>query len=453
MKRIAVILLAALLLAACQPTPETEIVVNKADGRLEDIIAATTEPETVAVEAAQGSEKPQNQAAPEATQIPRRMTGVRWTDAFSVAAAMDRLDVSIDAAVQTPESGTAAVYRIGFASPDADETARLLRVFFGDRQAYRANREKTRSYYKAQMERYMREKEKETDEFNREQYDLLLKQANEAYAKAADDEPLVPWDGSIDGGFDLMAENGDGTFRYLKASERSVFYLNAPEDPNIVPTLVKKPVPENDGEMAAVKTAQAVLDALGIDATLLSVNPTESVVRAFGTYTVDGYMVSFAPNYGGLPATDPHTYNGTDSAAQAAGGGSEAGYSIPYEPESIEFLISKEGELVRFRYMRPSRILNIENAAAKLLPFSDVQERFKSDIGKVMYVDKGYPMQLAVHTVRLTMQRYPVKDSQTEFYLFPAWEFIASVDDGTAFADQHKTVCVLHINALDGSIM
>jgi hypothetical protein len=103
--------------------------------------------------------------------------------------------------------------------------------------------------------------------------------------------------------------------------------------------------------------------------------------------------------------------------------------------------------------MRPSRILNIENAAAKLLPFSDVQERFKSDIGKVMYVDKGYPMQLAVHTVRLTMQRYPVKDSQTEFYLFPAWEFIASVDDGTAFADQHKTVCVLHINALDGSIM
>jgi hypothetical protein len=458
MKRIAILLLAALLLAACQPTPQTEIVVNKADGRLEDIIAATAEPqsETVAI-APETNRTPESEspapveAKPSAPLAPRMRT-VDWSDSFSVAAAMDRLDVTIDASVEIPESETAPVYRIGFAPPYADEATRLLRVFFGERQAYCASHEKTKSYYKAQMARYLAEQEKTSETYEREQYDLLLNQANKVYANAPDDPPLVPWDGAA-GAFDLMAENGDGTFRYLKASERSIYYLNAPEDPNILSPVVKKPVPENDAEQAAVETAQAVLDALTIDATLMSVNPTESAVRAFGTYTVDGFIVSYAPNYGGLPATDLYRYHGSDSAAEAAGGGSSADYSIRYEPESIEFLISKSGELVRFKYMRPSRVLNTENEAAKLLPFEDVQALFKSDIGKVMFVDKGYPMQLTVHTVRLTMQRYPIKDNETELYLLPAWEFVASVNDGTAFADRHKTVCVLRINALDGSIM
>ncbi len=457
MKRIlAMLLLSVMLLAvACQPTPTEDFVVNKAEGKLEDIIAAANGPESETVEIVPqpGVEaQPQPDAQPSAPERVR-MTEVRWTDEFSVAAAMDRLDVSIDAIVQTPESGTAPVYRIGFAPPDAEKAERLVRVLFEDRQAYTASHEKTKSYYKAQMERYLSEKEKTTDEYERKQYDMLLEHANKVYANAPDDPPLVPWDGAA-GSFDLMAENGDGTFRYLKASETSIYYLNAPEDPNILPSAVKKPIPENGGEKAAIETAQAVLEKLGIDATLMSVNPTESVTRAFGTYTVDGYMVSFAPNYGGLPATDLYTYHGSDTAAQAAGGSETIDYSIPYEPENIELLISKEGELVRFKYMRPSHVLKTENAAAKLLPFSEVQELFKKYIGKVMYIDKGYPMNLAVHTVRLTMQRYPVKDSATEFYLLPAWEFVASVDNGFAGADdRYQTVCVLRINALDGSIM
>ena len=41
--KITVILLSILLLAACQPTPETDAVTNKAEGRLEQLIVAAPE--------------------------------------------------------------------------------------------------------------------------------------------------------------------------------------------------------------------------------------------------------------------------------------------------------------------------------------------------------------------------------------------------------------------------
>ena len=43
-KKVASCLLAAALLAACQPTPEEDVVVNKGDGALEEAIAAEALP-------------------------------------------------------------------------------------------------------------------------------------------------------------------------------------------------------------------------------------------------------------------------------------------------------------------------------------------------------------------------------------------------------------------------
>ena len=444
------------VLAACKPTPTEDFVVNKSDGKLEDIIAAEPEPEsdTVGFEADESTpgQTPLRpaQEAPE----PVPVTEVQWTDSFSVNAAMDRLDIVIDANVQVPESGTAPVYRIGFAAPDAEETNRLLQIFFGDRQAYLASHEKTKSYYKAQMERYIAEKEKAAEAWERDEYDLLLGIANEKYAKAPDDPPLTVWDGSLDEKLDLMAENEDGSRRYMSASEVSIYYRNAPEDPDVDSPDVKRAVPENEAEQAAVEAGERFLNALGIDAEVASIQSTNDMIRSFGALHIEGYQVYFAPKYGGLPVTDLRTFHGFDGAADAAGGSNEPEYSIQYEQETIGMLVSSGGEVVRFRHMRPSRILKTENAAAKLLPFSEVQELFKKYIGKVMFLHKGEPLKLTVHTVRLTMRRYPVKDSQTELYLLPCWEFVAAVESGIPSIDATlETVCVLRINALDGSMM
>ncbi len=452
MKRLIALLLLCLFVA-CVPTPEQDFVVNKADGTLEEIIYATSAPNASNLMTFEPSAPPAD-GEPQPSKIP--MQTIAWTDSFSVAAAMDRLDVTVDASVQVPESGTAPVYRFTFAPPDPARASVLVSLFLGNCRAYLAERTKTKSFYRAEMERIVSEKERETVERNREEWDRLLEQASQAYADAPEDVSPVPWDGGFEGAFDLMAENGDGTYRYLSANERSILYTDAVETPNTVPGRNPKLAPETQEERDACDLAVRVLEALHIDAELAALYPTDAMVRAFGTRAVDGYYLYFYPKYGGLPATldaSSHTFHGFDNAKEAAGGSDSDDYSVSFEPETIEFLISN-GAIVRFRYMRPARILRTENEAAQLLPFSRIQELFRSYIGKTTFVQKGEPMTLHVHTVRLTMQRCPIENNSTEFYLLPVWEFLASVDSGNASADASlKNVVVLRINALDGSIM
>lgn len=451
MKRLIALLLLCLFVA-CVPTPDGDFVVNKADGTLEEIIYATSAPNASNLMTFEPSASPANEPLP--TDLP--MQTIAWTDSFSVAAAMDRLDVTVDASVQVPESGTAPVYRFTFAPPDQATASALILLFFGDSRVFLADRTKTKSFCKAEMERLLSEKERETDERNREEWDRLLEQASQAYADAPEDVSPVPWDGGFEGTFDLMAENGDGTYRYLSANERSILYTDAVETPNTVPGRNPKLAPETQEEHDACDLAVRVLEALHIDAELAALYPTDAMVRAFGTRAVDGYYLYFYPKYGGLPATldaSSHTFHGFDNAKEAAGGSDSDDYSASFEPETIEFLISN-GAIVRFRYMRPSHILRTENEAAQLLPFSRIQELFRSYIGKTTFVQKGEPLTLHVHTVRLTMQRCPIENNAAEFYLLPAWEFLASVDSGNASTDANlKNVVVLRINALDGSIM
>lgn len=452
MKRLIALLLLCLL-AACVPTPNEDFVVNKADGILEDIIYVSSAPDGSDLLTFEPTAPAQDaKTTPEA--IP--MQTIAWTDSFSVAAAMDRLDVTVDASVQTPVCESAPVYRFDFAPPDQATASALILLFFGDSRVFLADRTKTKSFCKAEMERLLSEKERETDERNREEWDRLLKQASQAYADAPDDITPIPWDGGFTDGFDLMAAKADGTYRYLSANDRSILFTDAIETPNTVPGRNPKYAPETQEERDAYALAARVLSSLHIDAELAALYPTDAMIRAFGTRTVDGYFLYFYPKYGGLPATldaSSHAFHGFDNAKDAAGGGSETDYSVSYEPETIEFLISN-GEIVRFRYMRPSHILRTENEAAQLLPFAKVQELFKSYIGKTTFVQKGEPLTLHVHTVRLTMQRRRIENNSTEFYLLPAWEFLASVDSGHASMDAAlRSVCVLRINALDGSIM
>lgn len=449
MKRIVVCLL-LLSLLACVPTPEEEVVVNKADGVLENIIHATPEPVTTTWTMPTKIET--NTPSPDAAEIP--MKTEHWTDSFSVAAAMDRLDVTIDADVQVPEINTSPVLRIGFAAPESAQIEALIKTFLGNGTIYQAETVKTKAYYKAQMERYLAEKEKETDERNLEEWDLLLSKANESYAKAPDDMPPVEWNGSTEGGIDLMSENGDGTYRYLRADKVRMSYQDAPDTPYLLHAAVMKTAPETDEETAAVALCEDTLKALGIDAEFSELCEAQSAVRAFGERTIDGYLVCFMPKYHSLPVTAPRLFNGFDEAIHAAGGSTEPSYSIHYEEETIEFAV-ENGAVVSFRYIRPSRVIRTENDAAQLLEFYRIKELFKKDIGKVMFVNKGQPMKLHVHTVRLTMKRYPIKDTADELYLLPCWEFLASVETGNGAATDQtlQNVCVLRLNALDGSIL
>ena len=105
MKRTIAILTALLLLTACQPTPEADVVVNKTEGRLEELLVAT----------------------PEASPAPEVKLKVRVNAPESVREDLSghvyggQLIVHIDAAVEVPEVSRVPVYTVRFRTFSAQE--------------------------------------------------------------------------------------------------------------------------------------------------------------------------------------------------------------------------------------------------------------------------------------------------------------------------------------------
>lgn len=124
MKRIIIVLLAGLLLAACQPTPETEFVVNKGDqsamidmakGDGTDVVTA------VGIEDEKGSQ----------TLDYRAMYGIpgRWSDSFSDREG--KVTVRIDAPIEVP-TAPLPIVRVFARDFDQETVTRIWNVLIGD---------------------------------------------------------------------------------------------------------------------------------------------------------------------------------------------------------------------------------------------------------------------------------------------------------------------------------
>ena len=97
-RRISVVLLSILLLAACHPTPEVDPVTNKAEGRLEQLIVAA----------------PEESAAPERTVRERVGAPEAVQEDLTGHVYGGQLIVHIDAQVEVPEVSRVPVYTVRF---------------------------------------------------------------------------------------------------------------------------------------------------------------------------------------------------------------------------------------------------------------------------------------------------------------------------------------------------
>ena len=119
-------ILALLLLTACQPTPEAEPVVNKAEGRLEQLIVA--EPET----------RPE----PERTVGERVGAPERVEEAMSGHVYGGELSVKIDAEVEVPQATKVPVYTARFRTFSAQEKEALTKKLLGDGPYFDGNKDR-----------------------------------------------------------------------------------------------------------------------------------------------------------------------------------------------------------------------------------------------------------------------------------------------------------------------
>ncbi len=126
MKRVLILLLALLLLAGCQPTPEADVVMNKTEGRLEELIVAA----------------PKASAAPERTVRERVGAPEEVREDLSGHVYGGQLIVHIDARVEVPKVSRVPVYTVRFKTFSTQEKEALTKKLVGDGPYFDGNRDR-----------------------------------------------------------------------------------------------------------------------------------------------------------------------------------------------------------------------------------------------------------------------------------------------------------------------
>ncbi len=150
----------------------------------------------------------------------------------------------------------------------------------------------------------------------------------------------------------------------------------------------------------------------------------------------------------------------------------EEGHTILWGQESILFVADEDG-IQSLSWMHPVEMLETASEAPTLLPFSDIQARFETEVRNKYAIllnryawSKGI-MEVSVDDIRLCLMRLPIQDgNELESTMIPVWAFYGHNQvertDGTIRYDLQTSlgndapidsISILVLNAMDGSII
>lgn len=448
MKRTVIFLLSLVFLLGCVPTPDEDIVANKAEGRLEDLI------DTDAVEA----------YAPDGeTRSLRSRLGAPESvkEALTDRIFGGTLHIDVDAEVEIPDVNAVPVLAVSHRRFSADEKERIVQSVLGDAPYYEFNRSiAERDDYNRLIERYQNiiegiwnspngtQEEKQswvTDmEAERNQFVRALQ-------KLEVDESMHPWTGNFADEYVTVAD--DENTRLLLHPSLIAYEHGGVDSASYA---LQHPI-RTDAEQQAAETALNWLSER-FETVLVPMN----ISRMEDADGIDGqhfdqshttYLIELLPAYNDIVCYPGYTNHGSDTAMQAAG--FETDYNMSLPKERVELYLY-DGEVVALNWYEPMALLGTENENVTLLPFQKIMELFRSHVFLNYYLDKldGKESEetLRVRSIRLCYALIRKPDSD-EFYLMPVWDFAmdsAWSEDG---AWHYQTSCVLSINAVDGSVI
>ena len=480
MKRIIVIFLSLVLLVACVPTPEEEVVLNKTEGRLEAAITDTTPVPAYQTEEVvlppNGTESdapkqndPQPTDEPQGTLRAALGAPTHCTDRAEGKVYGGTLTVQIDADVEIPNVSKVPVYTTEIRTFTAEQCESITKLLLGDGPYYNYNRE---LYEQLKWKRVIEEQTKELDDYNnrvfgenfpydefREAAELNLNTYLRDYAAMPEPGPMQPWTGSFSDERTVVA---DAMNRYLSIKTNSVYFYdeagNAP-----FPLAGHTPLAADEKEAAAV--AESVMreisgdefKAVGIS-TYLDGHDRESFLAEWNLspeqFPAEEYHIILVRNTAGIPCYSYSTFHGSDTALQAAG--MSLDYDDPVIPESAAVLV-RDGKAAALIWYNAIKVTGTENENVALLSFDEALEIFKKQIFRSIYLDsaeKGKAEtqeRITITRIVLSYMKVKKKDAPNECYLLPVWDFMGYTEDGSKewFANQS----LLTINAIDGSII
>jgi len=482
-KHILIMILAALLLfAACQPTPETEFVVNKADQQQmiekaqEDAVYASPEAETVHT-----TDDPEKQSIDWAARLgaPERYT-------TTLKSTGGHLTVDVDAQVILPD----VELPIAHVSPrrfSDDDAKRFVRALFGENPKCLSmdSDNMSKAMYDRQIARWKNDLDHweeygngfwdrydTKEDFEKALQELILKASN-APETLETFSPTYEWDTLVwetgtgkkifgDREMDVLTLNEDGTRSMLNIHDgaevvRSSLIYKRDIDGGLDfwdDDAAKWPNEMTITEGEARTIAETTLKEMGFDHLVCAFSKTTRSYR--GGITLEGlpyrpyWAFVFTPAVNGAAMT--YTYRTNVESTE---------YNRYWNYERCYILVDERG-VAALEYNDICKPDEVTVQACSLLPFEKIIEIFEK---MVLIVDNNADslnrdQTYSITSIRLGMVSVPEQNGEGG-YMVPCWDFMGDPfalsefpefwqDMGWSLDGSHS---FLTINAIDGSII
>lgn len=442
MKKILCVLFTVIscLFIACQPTPDTEAVVNKGDKKAEN---AVLNPST---------EKIEPLVCPE-----------RWTETVEIHEAMSLV---IDAPVEVGEGDRHPVYTIQRRSMNAEFALNVVTSMFPDVQSLRVESvsydellEDLQVAERGMLEEYDEEGnpiyvpyDGQEEQIASLKEQLALTNPESTYVELTVDN-FAPRDGRY------VVKRGDGTLIYLSSLNEtgSFFWCHMGRLCNIQKENWVMQLQEEEGKTVeklsvsisqeeAIKMAEEVLTRMGISNVSLS-NAERAYCAETWNTSSNGWHLEYGLVTEGTKGCSIRYYSQNGLFALT-----EETYSMPWNPTSIEIYVTEKG-VQSLSYNNLYDIIAVANEDVQLLSFEEIQERVRTLFRQGLLWTKGQNTgnsEVYITKIILTTGIMQIADNLEEALLVPAWAIFYTTDgDIKDYSDQS----LLLLNALDGSIM
>ncbi len=435
-KRILIVLLVVLLLVACQPTPEQEVVINKADPQMS---AAETDPKIAETLAA----------------VPKG-----WQASFSLRDGT--VNVQVDAAIETPDIDRFPIVEVVPAPIDPQIAAQLLyKLIPGG--AIRISDHGGQAYSLEDIDQWIEEVKNQIEHTSEMTFDSVEERDAYINMQDAELERLFDLRKTAESGkvemlkdYELLGKYGAMECRILDADSREC--ANFMWKPQSADEQDKR---ESILHIDSLTPTCGLLDH-GVESPEEARTAADKLIREIGLS--DRYVCvsvedrgsnivcCYGVQYGGI-ASSPLTETIIDVGS----------YRAPWSNEALTVCLNKHEGRTSVSLACPSTIAG-EIGNANLLPFSEIQTQFEQNMkAAYSWLDEG-TLSAAITVDRITLGYYrvPQKDCPDRYMLIPAWTFLGTrtteepsdTGSGTYLCENDLPNRVLMIlSGLDGSLL
>ncbi len=449
--RIVILFLLCLLLAGCQPTPESEAIVNKGSNELENKVLQ----QPAASPGTEASQADDSIVWNETKDVNIEGEG-KYTVAVSVDAKVPELPVKVPCFLIEPKEFSiesmknAAQYLMKGEIFDGKESKQDITLeildFKKDISAHTIL-----DGYQEEVDNYLKFMDGIYNNAVENNLEAEFKYKDREYGERGLLLKSYPSDNSIMNfiAYDNQGHGVDGFLFYINRFNRVFQYLN---------NISGKDIQANDTKVTykeALSVADKAIETLFEDPFFMVHSNVIDIINHYEylwnedkeTSEGQAYVFYYTREYGGIPSLfiDRAPIYVTEQTE----------YAQPYTREGACVVVDDRG-IVEMKYNSYSDTVKTLNENVSLLPFDDILDKFKDGVFyHNLWGGGGTRVEINIMRIEFGMVREPIKDNPDQYMMVPAWNFIGNID-GVVSNDRYgdcEEKSVLALSAIDGSII